>query len=201
MTCPAPRWCAAIGYSDSLVSVPLAYTWSAGHWAASVAPLPPDARVSRYGQIALWSLACPAVWSCVAVGQYISNEVSPTLGRNRALIETLVHHSWVNSGGAAVPYASILRSVACAAPGSCVAVGEQDFPGSPGGGPVEGLAETLAGGIWTYGTVPVPADTISVAPWTWTALYRVSCPSGQCVAIGFYTVTGQRAALIERWRL
>jgi hypothetical protein len=199
VTCPALRWCAAIGYSSD--TAPLAYTWSAGRWAARVVPLPPDARVLRYGQNALSSLACPAIWSCVAVGQYTSNLVSPTLGRNRALIETLDHHTW-GTTGAAVPYASILRSVACAAPGSCVAVGEQDFPGSPGGGPVEGLAETLAGGTWTYGTVPVPADTISVAPWTWTALYRVSCPSGQCVAVGFYNIgSNNRAALIERWGL
>ena len=185
LSCPVPRWCTAIGGLR-------AYTLSGGTWTVRTMPLPADRSTGGGG---LKSLACPAPRSCVAVGQYSSKAVSRVLGRGRALIETLINGEWVTSG-AAVPYASDLWSVACATPGSCVAVGMQNFPGSPNARPTEGLIETLTSGAWGYGNAPVPADGSTGFVWTW--LRRVSCPRGACVAIGTYIGSG---GLIERWHI
>ena len=164
LTCPAAGECAALGADFVPHSeTPLAYVQSGGAWTVSAVPLPADAIASRQ-QAILQSLSCPAPGSCVAVGQYDSSTVSrtndPTMEPTRGLIATLAGGAWSTASGAVVPGASVLRSVDCWAPGSCAAVGIQQFPRTPSLQATEGLVETLAGGVWTYGNAPAQAGLV-----------------------------------------
>ena len=97
-----------------------------------------------------------------------------------------------------MPGASVLRSVDCWARGSCAAVGIQQFPRTPSLQVTEGLVETLAGGVWTYGNAPVPSN--GIAGTSYTVLRQVSCPSGVCEAEGEYTIYNDQPGLFEAWR-
>ena len=182
VTCPAPDWCAAIGY-------PYAYTYSHGAWSRSTLPQPSDASSARYGDRGIWSLDCPVPRWCVAVGQYMSKYVSPSLGRSRALVETLANGAWSTSG-AAVPYGSYLWSVSCRGRGECVTVGSQEYAGPPETRPTVGLVETDHDGVWTYGSMP---GTASLGQLPWAAPRAVSCTGGSCIAVGTY-------GGVERWK-
>jgi hypothetical protein len=75
---------------------------------------------------------------------------------------------------------SVLRDVACPAPGDCVAVGGYGVlePGQE-----QGLTETLSNGAWTPAAAPLPAGASNND----MMLQSVACPAaGQCVAAGAY---------------
>lgn len=92
-----------------------------------------------------------------------------------------------------------LLSIACPAPGNCVAVGSiYDGTGSERGW---GLIETLRNGSWTPAEAPLPPDAASGDNGKGN-LQAVSCTSpGNCVAVGFYSASaGGEPGLIETLR-
>ncbi len=108
VACPAVGSCVAIGYYQDTSSnnQGLMESLSGGSWSATEAPLPPNGA-EIYG---LNTVACPAVGSCVAVGNYYEG----TSGNG--LIET-------QSGGTTAPGLIV-------AFGDSVAAGEGDPPPS-----------------------------------------------------------------------
>jgi len=85
--------------------------------------------------------------------------------------------------------------VACAAAGSCAAVGmDHIFIGD--GESSHGLIETLAGRVWTATRAPLPADADSSNP---IVDLSVACAvAGSCVAVGgYYDSSGNSQGLIE----
>jgi hypothetical protein len=164
-------------------------------WSASTAPsagLSPAAASAPFGEgLIAARIACPAVGSCVVVGNYwdVSSHV-------QGLIETLAGGAWraitaptagLNPAAAADPGARLL-DVSCPAVGSCVAVGEYSSASGQ-----DGLIETLSGGSWTASTAPDAAASQTVR------LLSIACPTTtSCVAVGDYEDTsGNWHGLIE----
>ena len=113
----------------------------------------------------------------------------PTTGLPQAKLITSTGGSFTSS---ALPLPSItstnsgtINSIACAATGGCVVVGQY---GSRSGGP-SGFLDTLTGGAWKAVTVPIPAggaiqpnsDPASAACFT----------SAACASVGTYTDAGR----------
>ena len=160
-------------------------------WAASVAPtagLSPAPGVSVDDGANLGPVACPAVGSCVAVGNYWDSS-----SHVQGLIETLSGGSWaattapvagLNPAPGADPQIHLV-ALSCPAPGSCVAVGNYMYSGA-------GLIETLSNGSWAATTAPAPAAGHSVV------LSAISCAStNSCVAVGEYYDASGSHGLIE----
>ena len=153
MSCPAADRCAAIGYYiDNNGEQGLIDTLSSGTWGAQMAPVPPDAAPNP--EAGLNDVACPAVDSCVAVGQYAVNGSSYVLGgpSYSGLIDTLLAGKWTATAAPRTAAISdsddYLRSVDCAVVILCAAIGQENQVAS-----VVGLIETQAGNI--------PAPTVS----------------------------------------
>ena len=85
--------------------------------------------------------------------------------------------------------------VACAATGSCVAVGQYNTTS----GVTEAVTLTLGGGAWRAAQAPLPSDANTSNPGAF--LDGVTCPTTAfCVAGGGYTdMSGNFPALVETW--
>jgi hypothetical protein len=181
--CPAPGSCVATGsYTDTSGSqLGLIVTLSGGIWTAMEAPLPGNADGNPSSSIG--TPACPADGSCVTTEDY-----TDTSGNVQSAIETLSGGIWTaieapmpTPEAAPGDERNLLGSVTCPAPGSCVAVGSY----APTNGDLQGLIETLSGGIWTPTGAPLPAN----APATnaYSSLDLETCPAvGDCIALGWY---------------
>ena len=137
------------------------------------------------------SVACPAVYSCVAVGFYFDKNGSPL-----PLLLTLSGGAW-RAAEAPMP-ADVLKvepdasleSVACSAVSSCVAVGTYaDQAGD------DGLLLTQSGSSWIPRKAPLPANG---APGSVAYLYSVACPAASaCTVSGDYdTVSGRSEGML-----
>jgi outer membrane protein OmpA-like peptidoglycan-associated protein len=134
------------------------------------------------------AISCPTASTCTAVGQ-VGAAAGPL-----ALIYQQVAGSWSSvtaplppGASAAHPGADLL-AVACAAPGSCVAVGS--YTNTTGGGTTgqQALIDVETGGVWSAVRTPLPANASTSSNNT---LGAVSCASsGSCVAVGSYAETG-----------
>lgn len=191
VSCPTPATCVAAGYYGPQGAVSnLAETLSGGTW--SSAGLPPPSVGLADPNPSLDGVSCPAAGTCVAAGLY-DDQNSNTHG----MIETLSGGTWSPAeppapANAAPDPAAGLYSVACPAPGSCVAVGSYDDQQ----GIAQAMTETLAGGTWTAAEAPLPGPP--PGPDDFAALLSVSCPApGNCVAVGYYGKEGDFSALIE----
>jgi serine/threonine protein kinase len=194
VACPAQDSCVAAGwYLTPTLTSPVVATLSGGTWTATDLPLPQGAAGSS--QVQLLAIACPAQGECVAIGYAFKNS------HERAFIETLSGGSWtaawapLPADAAPLPTAGpFLRSVACPAAGSCVAVGTYT---ERGGNANAALIDTLSGGTWTAAAAPLPADAGTERHFA--LLSGISCPAtGNCVAAGYYTTGGgQRRYLAE----
>jgi hypothetical protein len=201
LSCPAAGSCVVVGYykDSSGNDQGLIETLSAASWTAMTAPLSmlsPAAGTDP--EMVLDALSCPAAGSCVAVGYY--NDSS---NQQYGLIETLSAGTWTPttaptsglSPTARTDPEMVLDALSCPAAGSCVAVGNYDDTSSY----VQGLIETLSGGIWTPTTAPT--STLSPAAFINPVAYldALSCPAaGSCVAVGTYTdSSSNHQALIE----
>jgi hypothetical protein len=168
-------------------------TLSDGSWTATEAPQPTSTATSPYNT--LEAVACPAVGSCVATGQYAAAPEDV----DQAVVETLSDGTWTgieaplpaNASTSTVDNQTVLDGVACPALGSCEAVGSY----SPTGSNPAALIETLADGTWTPVEGPAPTgDEYGAA----STLQFLSCPiSGSCIALGQYPTTAGSRALIE----
>jgi hypothetical protein len=178
-SCPAAGWCVAVGnyvaslgttdYDAGLIDVE-----SGGTWSATQAPLPPGASASD-PQAILFSVQCPAVGDCVAVGQYTDSS-----GASQALIEQLSNGVWTPSK-LALPGDALtsgydafaqLSNVVCPTSGSC----EADGLYTQGSGGEQALVASDTGGSWSASALPATSPT---------TLLSMSCPAaGSCVAVG-----------------
>ena len=159
-------------------------TWTLfnGTWTAAESPLPADAAMANHIAV-LDAIACTALGSCTAVGQY-----TDASGSSQGLVETLADGTWVPakaplpSGATAVKQTASLNGIACTAPGSCTAVGQYtDASGSS-----QGLVETLADGTWVPAKAPLPSGATAVKQTA--SLNGIACTApGSCTAVGQYT--------------
>ncbi|MGB6572846.1 MAG: hypothetical protein WBF20_14315, partial [Trebonia sp.] len=192
VACPASGTCVATGrYTDSSgVSQGLLETLSGGTWTAVKAPLPggaDPAKASSQTGTFLTDVACTAVGTCVASGQYTDSG-----GGTQGVIDTLSGGTWTAAkaplpGDAATSgQLASLWAITCQAPGSCLAGGHYvSQHGQPGY-----LTETLSGGAWTAAAAPLPADAAADQEWSKeqaTSLGGVACrAAGSCVASATY---------------
>jgi kumamolisin len=148
---------------------------------ATRAPLPANAAADPFADLA--SVACPATTACVAAGTY-NDKSSGTQGVLTAGSGTSWTATQAPLPSDAAPNPNVdLRSVACAAATSCVAVGGY----GDSAGNFHGLLVTGSGTSWTATQAPLPANA-STSPSA--DLQSVTCPSTTaCVATGYYTDT------------
>jgi hypothetical protein len=179
--------CLAVG---SYFESGLVETLSGGVWTASTAVLAglnPPASAQPNGN--LTAVSCPTVGFCVAAGTYTDSS-----GLGQGLIETWT--AGATSAATTAPSTDLsppadydpsvtLRSLACPAPGSCVAVGS--YTANDNGRVYhQGLIESLTGGVWTGSSAP-QAGLNPVADANDAGLVRVSCwMTTRCVAVGTY---------------
>ncbi len=189
--CPAQGTCIATGfYNDQNGdSQALIETLSGGSWTAMRAPLPAGAVSAKTTvTTVLNGVRCPAVGSCVAVGQYAERGDATA-----AFAVRLSGGTWTPTAvslpadAAADGQLASLYAISCRAPGNCAAVGHYTSSGGQG----RYLAETLSGGTWTAATPPLPAGAPATQKWNpqqaAPALQAVACPAaGSCVAPGTY---------------
>jgi hypothetical protein len=129
ISCWAPGSCLAVGhYAVGGQGRFLTDTLSGGAWTAAAAPLPVGAP-AKQDTTSLTSVACQAAGSCVAVGVYVSDS-----GGVAGAIDTLSGRTWtaarapvppgtLTTKGLLGPFDVYFSSIACPAPGNCVAVG------------------------------------------------------------------------------
>ncbi len=194
--CASAVSCAAAGtYEDgSGNDRGLLDAWNGGTWSAVEAPMPSDAFSDP--DPSFYGMACPSDGSCVTVGGYANDTNTSSTNQFNGLIETLDGGVWhameAPTPSDAEPAASSytwLKSVSCAEPGDCTAVG---FYTNTSGFKV-GLIDTLSGGVWTAHAAPQVSDADTHNN---VSLAGVSCPSlGNCVADGQYTTNADGEGL------
>jgi hypothetical protein len=193
LSCPGAGSCVAAGYYEdqSGAQHPLIDTLSGGTWTAAGLPVsglnPPAAASS----VILRLVSCPVAGSCAAAGVY-----TDTSGHRQGLLASLTDGTWTaatapTSGLDPGPWtdpAPTFTSLACAAAGSCFAVGSYlAVPDRQ-----DGLIATLANGTWSAATAPVSGLSPPPNPNAPDSmnLNAVSCPAaGSCVAVGVYQDT------------
>lgn len=197
--CVRPGWCEAGGsYSDSTGRTQaMVVTESGGRWGqATELTMPPGSPDDPYAYVnAVASVACTAPGACVAVGEY---------GPQDAVHDFIVvqsHGKWGPAQQAALPAHSPagsainFTSIACPAPGSCLAVGDLG---------VHGVVVTEMNGRW------MRAQFLRPPAHAYQGLLLVNAVAcsrvGTCVAVGGYTDSrnrGQAAVVTEsggKWR-
>ncbi|MGO9180446.1 MAG: Ig-like domain repeat protein [Candidatus Limnocylindrales bacterium] len=189
LSCLAIGSCVAVGdYLDSShYGQGLIETLSGGNWTATTAPLSGLSPTPRTNpEVYLEALSCPAIGSCVAVGNYTDSS-----GNGQGLIETLSGGNWtattaplsgLDPAAGANPQAALV-AISCPGTGSCVAVGMY----SASSVNHQGLIETLSGGNWTATTAPTSGLVPTAGTDPEVYLNALSCPAtGACVAVGIY---------------
>ena len=184
VACPAVGSCVAVGgYNTASGPAGLIETLSVGTWRPTEEPLPANAAGAH--DVAIDTLVCPALGSCVAVGYYGTSTIF------HGLIETLSAGAWtakeapVPANGATSPDVA-LNSLACSVAGSCVAVGYYGNLNPINPLKSEGLIETLSAGTWKATEAPLPANAAGETAQQ-AILSAVACPAaGSCVAGGDY---------------
>ncbi len=176
LTCTKHGRCVAVGdYYDRLASdssdgdsQALIETEQNGVWKAITAPLPGNA--DKHPQAALFSVSCPKISACVAVGTYGSH------GNQVPMIEERSGSGWKVfeaplPNGALAGNDSFLDSIACTSPGVCTAAGDYAGPSNLGG-----LIVQDNHGVWTATGVTVNGDLNFDA---------VACPAAShCLTVG-----------------
>jgi hypothetical protein len=182
VSCPATGSCVAAGAFAATGDdeQPLIETLATGSWTALQAPLPTNSLATEgFSFPEFNAVSCPAVASCVAVGQYTDTGDNP-----EGLIETWSGAAWTPteaplSAGGSSPS---LNAVSCPAPGQCLAIGAY----ADSGNDQQGLIETLSGGSWAPTDAPLPAGGSE------SSLDDVTCPTaGSCVVVGGYLDAGE----------
>lgn len=195
ISCPLSGVCDAVG----------SYTDGAGHqagllvvvnyarlvFAPSSIPAPadagPDPAVS-FSAIRCDPLPSPPLtgpWlACDATGSYQTSS-----GATRAFVSTYDGTTWTVAPAPlpvdAAPTGDSLTSLSCVQSGGCTAAGSY----GTNDGHSRALLETLASGIWSAGTAPLPASASAAAQLV--NLGSLACPaSGACTAVGTYTDQG-----------
>jgi len=159
-----------------------AATESRGVWRRGVEIKPPS-NAAPSSNVFLQGVACTAVADCVVAGNYSDN-----LGHHRIMAATEADGAWRRARELLAPVNAsptepvYLDSLACPAPGSCVAVGAyQDKP-------LHNFAfvATQSSGIWHRARQLIPPkDAYPTDPLM--SVVSVACSTvGSCVAVGSY---------------
>jgi len=167
VSCPSPGTCVAVGgtgvQSDaSGLFSSLVETQSGQTWIPATLPAP-----SGVDDAELNAVSCPALGTCVAVGDW-------------GTVETLANGTWKST---IIPTPSgsqdvMLNGVSCTSAGHCVAVG--DYRTSTNVSVL--MVEMLTGGVWSTSAVSAPSGATN------GTLGGVSCPAAKnCVAMGAYS--------------
>jgi hypothetical protein len=161
---------------------------STAGWTATEAPVPANAASDPETDI--YSVACAAPTSCIAVGSYDGPGYD-------GLLLTGSGTSWTATeapmpGNAAGDPEATLNAVACASSGPCVAVGSY----TDTAGDIEGVLLTDSSGSWAPTQAPLPTKVAGDPDVTFNA---VACSSdGTCAAAGYYyTPSGASKALLD----
>ena len=188
ISCPQKGWCVAVGFyaDDKDYTYGFLDTLTGGQWTSQEAPVP--ANAAEHADVQLYSVSCPAVRSCEAVGSYGRR------GRvGTGLIETLSA-----SGGDWVPDQSALNgltSVSCGGVGSCVAI--DSIPQR-----VNRIA-VLSNAHWSLVVAPTVWRDKAEYQGTDLVLHAVTCPTASyCLAIGGYSTNWTNAVAVYsggRW--
>ncbi len=186
LACPAPGVCEAAGsYTGVGRAVDgVVLNERAGRWVApSVLRAPLDAGANPGTTVA--SLACPAPGRCVVGGSY-----TDAAGDVRAFVANQSGDAWPRALAVGLPANALgpgqvasVRSVACGAPGACVAVGTYlDDARIPR---TRAFVALETGGRWAPAqavSLPTPANLDPFA-----GLSQVACADAtHCVAVGSY---------------
>ena len=183
VSCTGPSECTAVGsYKNSSGTiVTLAERLSGSGWQVQSTPNPLGAQESR-----LSGVSCTSASSCVAVGFAKSKS-----GALEGFSETFNGSEWTlkSTPAPSGATASRLLDVACAAAGSCTAVGSY----TNASGETLTLAESYNGSVWEVQTTPNPEGAKSAE------LDAISCPAQEsCTAVGSYTnASGKSEAFAE----
>ena len=184
--CVTATDCVAVGNESpaSGPTEPLVESLNHGSWSAATAPL---ARGSQGDY--LFSVSCPSIGSCVAVGYYFTPVGNG--GKGTILIETLANRRWsVTTTPSLGSNASdsFLYGVSCTTPSSCVAVGNTDHGDSSTDQP---LLLTRVNGRWAVSRSPsLNAQS--------GGLLAVSCASSTaCIASGYQATSKAIKTLVE----
>lgn len=195
ISCVSPTSCMGVGHREipsrglsgtASEGAPLAAAWDGTTWHVFPLQAPPAARDS-----ALHGVAC-AERMCVAVGD----------GESRAGKELTFSEIWDGSTWRLVitpnPTGaddSFLRSVTCASPDSCVAVGRFEYEVREVSVRSAGLIERWDGRRWKLERAPDPARARG------SALQGVDCSSAHaCTAVGWKQLPGGAyAPLVVGW--
>lgn len=177
VACATPSFCVAVGENSGSTRGFLV-TEHDQKWTAIQAPLPPGTRATRF--LNLYSVACPRIAECIAVGTYFDAS-----GHQQGLLEYSTGSSWkamrapVPVDAAANPGVT-LQALACPSAARCLAVGNY----TDSSGHSEGLLESGFGSRWAPAKTPLPSNA-SVGPGV--GLDAVSCPAtSSCVVLGNY---------------
>jgi len=193
LACRTASSCVAVGSSQespqsaggSSSSHPVVVSETDGSWGPSLQiALPAGAHGAQNATFS--SVACPVSGSCTAVGYYEREAVGFNPPTYRAIVAGESAGVWGAASTIALAPVSgasgeQLRSVACPAPGACVAVGSyEDRYGDD-----RPIALGQSGGVWGAASPIVrPANAGGGAS---TSLEALACPThGSCVAVGQY---------------
>jgi hypothetical protein len=179
LSCPSTGNCTVAGHyldnsSGGGKQQPMVVSETGGTWGAA-APLQPPANVTPATAAHIYALSCASVGNCTAVGDYHATASSADEGFS--VTETA--GTWAPgvelsppSDAAANP-GTWLESIACTAPGSCVAAGTY----TPSGTNNEILIARLEAGSWT---------SVGLVQPTTAGVYANNFASVTCTATGDY---------------
>lgn len=176
--------CTAVGEYDlsSGSDRALAERWNGKSWRLQSAPDPPGAKA-----VQLFSVACPAVRTCRAVGYYVT-----PAGLTLMLAEGWNGRRWALERTVQPPrtQAVDVEKIFCLDVAHCTAVG---FDKNDEGTPVT-VVEVWAGSRWEPRPSPNPTGSVG------SGLFGVSCRDVRtCLAVGAASFSGIGVTLAERW--
>jgi hypothetical protein len=160
-------------------------TYSSGQWTSAMAPDPAGISTTDPATY-LKSVDCTLDGTCVAVGTYLDSDNTGV-----GLIETYTGGAWSAMAAPATSAAAAtdvyMSTVSCWSAGDC---GATAMYKDPAGYALETLQST--GGVWSAEGVTLPSDAADTDQ---DALFfKTSCSAGQCLAVGTYKQTGDKAA-------
>lgn len=150
VSCVSATFCEAVAQSFNAPSN-LAARWSGSAWTVQSVPSPPAAA-----SMILTAVTCSSASSCEAVGSFATGTGNAV---PRALAEHWDGHSWALQDAVAPRGATLntLRSVSCASPTFCAAVGSfTDTTGS-----TASMAEMWNGSSWKLRAMPGGSFSVS----------------------------------------
>jgi hypothetical protein len=185
VSCTVASGCTAVGEwspNGRVTESTLVDRWNGSEWTLQSTPNPAGSELAS-----LNGVSCPAMVSCVAVGDYRTSAGTYfSLGENWNGAEWKVVPTPEPSGA----LNGILNGSSCVSRSTCTAVGY--FESKPG--EVLAMAEQWNGSTWAVEALPALVGAKQVA------LTSVSCVAKTaCTAVGYSANGGSRAPLVARW--